>query len=133
MILIDTSVWIEFFNDPHGRIATAVEKLLRKSVPVCINAIIEMEILQGIKSDKDCDETRSYLSDFQYFSSVDKNHFDTSVDIYRTCRKRGITVRRSLDCLIAAHCLINDLEIMHHDRDFQNIKKAFNSLKVLSV
>ena len=130
MMLIDTSVWIEFFNRPQGKTSRHLEELLAKSTPVAINAIIEMEILQGIREDADHEETKAYLEPFQYFPHFSKKYFDLGAEIFRSCRKRGITVRKSLDCLIAANCLIDGIAIAHHDRDFRQISRIYKDLSV---
>lgn len=132
MLLLDTSVWIEFFNSPTGRIATEVEKLIDRGLPVSINAVIEMELLQGIRDDENYFSMRTYLADFQYFPDLTKIYFDLATEVYRSCRKKGVTIRKSLDCVIAANCLIDGLEIVHHDRDFLQISSVFRELKVMS-
>ena len=133
MILIDTSLWIFYFNSPKSRQAQLIEELLISHQPVCINAIIEMEVLQGISKDSQYNKMREHLADFQYFPDFNQKYFNLATEIYRTCRKQGVTVRKSLDCLIAANCLIDNLEILHHDRDFEQIKKVFHSLRSTSI
>jgi predicted nucleic acid-binding protein len=133
MSLVDTSVWIEFFRNADSDAANALEALLNQNEFLCINAIIEMEILQGIRSQRDHQSVKDYLSDFQYFPSMPHRYFELASDIFRTCRKRGLTIRRSLDCLIAANALHEGLPIIHHDRDFELIRKAWPQLKTIAV
>ena len=133
MLLIDTSIWIEFFNNGTSPSAKFLETALLGHHPVCINAVIEMEILQGIREDHAFRETKSYLESFQYFPTLSSQYFNLSVDIYRECRKKGVTVRRSLDCIIAANGMIDELTIVHCDRDFDNIKKAYPKLGTLKI
>ena len=133
MLLIDTSVWIPFFNDAKSAAADFLETALLDNRVTCINAIVEMEILQGIRDEDSFLETKRYLEDFQYFPMLGKEYYDKAVEIFRACRKRGITVRRSLDCVIAANCIIDGLTVVHQDRDFEFIKKAFPALMTIPL
>ena len=133
MILIDTSVWISFFNDAGSHAAQFVENTLLGHHGACINMIIEMEILQGIRDDRSFHITKNYLRDFQYFPNLGRKYYDLSIEIYRACRRKGVTVRRSLDCLIASNALIDGLTVAHQDRDFEQIKKVFPKLVTIKV
>ncbi len=133
MILVDTSVWIDFFKPLNGRAGNFLAGQIERGAPLAINAIIEMEILQGIREEATHSTVKNFLKEFQYFPDFTKRYFDTAEDIYRGCRKRGITVRRSLDCLIASNCLIDELEILHVDRDFDSIGIAFPGLRVVEI
>lgn len=133
MILIDTSVWIPFFNDDSSPSAAFVENTLLGHQIACINIVVEMEILQGIRDDRSFQMTKSYLKSFQYYPFLGRDYYDLSIEIYRACRKKGVTVRRSLDCLIASNGLINGLTIAHQDRDFDQIKKVYPELRTIKV
>lgn len=133
MILIDTSVWIEFFNNPGGKTSKLLEKMISESAPLAINAIIEMEVLQGIRSDDMHKEVKTYLEPYQCFPHVSKKHFDLATDVFRACRKKGVTIRKSLDCLIAANCLIDEVSIGHRDRDFTQISLVYKELDILEM
>jgi len=87
-----------------------------------------MEILQGIRDEKTYHKVTEYLIDFQYFPTITEEFFLKSVEIYRTCQQKGITIRKSSDCLIAANAIVHDLVIVHKDRDFENIKRVFPDL-----
>lgn len=133
MILIDTSVWIPFFSNTASPAADFIENTLRHREIVCINAVVEMEILQGIRDDSQFKTIKTYLADFQYFPHLGKQYFDLSVEIFRNCRKRGMTIRRSLDCLIASNAIIDGLQIAHLDRDFEMIKKVYPKLNTIRL
>ena len=133
MILIDSSVWIPFFNDRNSGAAEFVEKLLLAGQATCINIVVEMEILQGIRDERSFHLTKNCLKDFQYYPVFGREYYDLAVSIFRACRKRGITIRRSLDCLIASNALINGLTVAHQDRDFEQIKKVFPELSTIKV
>ncbi len=133
MQLIDTSVWISYFNHAKSPAAGYVEAALLSNQALCINAVIEMEILQGIKDERSYALTKDYLEPFQYFPDFTRQYFQQANVIYRACRRRGQTIRRSLDCLIAANALIDDLIVVHQDRDFDAIKKVFPQLAVVRI
>lgn len=133
MQLVDTSVWISFFNNAKSAAASYIEAELLSNQALCINAIIEMEILQGIRDERSYSLTRDYLQPFQYFPDLSRSYIQQATEIYRTCRRRGKTIRRSLDCLIAANALIDNLIVVHQDRDFDAIKKVFPQLAVIRI
>ena len=133
MYLVDTSVWIPFLSDSKSDSARLLTKLLDDNAALCINALVEMEILPGIRSEKAKSEVQRYLADFQYFPDFSHEYFLLAAEIYRRCRKKGLTVRKSVDCLIAANGLKDKLAIVHHDRDFEKIKMAYPKLVTVTV
>jgi predicted nucleic acid-binding protein len=133
MILIDTSLWIPFFGVKSSPAGDFIEQALRRYESVCINSVIEMEILQGIREDAKFKTMKSYLVDFQYYPELGKQYYDAAVEIYRACRKNGLTIRRSMDCLIAANALIDNLQIAHLDRDFEMIRSTYPQMKTIKI
>ncbi len=133
MQLVDTSVWISFFNNAKSPAAGYIEAELLSNQSLCINAVIEMEILQGIRDERSYNLTRHYLEAFQYFPDLSRRYFQEATNIYRACHRRGQSIRRSLDCLIAANALIDNLIIVHQDRDFDAIKKVFPQLAMIRI
>jgi predicted nucleic acid-binding protein len=125
MILVDTSVWIDFLQNKSTVYAKKLNELIKNNNEEIILApIILMEILQGIKDDKAFEEIKSYLLEFSIIDTKGINSYLNAVNIYRLCRKKGLTVRKSIDLLIASIAQENDLEIFHKDRDFDNIAKV---------
>jgi len=124
MILIDTSVWIEYFQDnpPYAEI---VESLILKK-QVCTCEIIIMEILQGIKSDKEFEIAKSFLTNLPILKLSNTDSYIEVANIYRKCRKAGITIRKSIDCIIAQICLENNVSLFHNDKDFDQIQKCYD-------
>jgi predicted nucleic acid-binding protein len=126
MTLIDTSVWIDFFR---GRAELEhVEKLKRclsSNQEVVICGVILMEILQGIRDEKQYQTTRNYLN---YLPCVEmkQSTYIKAASCYRALRQQGITIRKPIDCMIAAVALENDCELLHNDRDFDMIAKGFS-------
>ena len=132
MIIVDTSVWIDFFNDVNSKQSRILEDLLLNDDSLCINGLIEMEILQGIRNETQFVKLKKYLQPFQYFPVIKSSHIAASIDIFRTCRKRGKTIRKSMDCLIAGTAMVEGLTILHKDRDFTTISKVIRDIRVIS-
>jgi predicted nucleic acid-binding protein len=123
MILVDTTVWIDFFNNrggPHvDKLARAVEE---EDIAIC--GVVEMEVLQGIREEGQFHEIKNIIADFIYLPT-DRSTFHYAANIYRTCRKHGITIRKPIDCLIAAVCIENTAFLHHNDRDFVAVSRNF--------
>ncbi len=116
MVLVDTSVWIEVFRkraplDLEGFVDFA-------DVVTCLPVM--QEVLQGIRDERAFRVAREAMQALPIVDSpLERAVFDTAVDLYRAARRRGLTVRSSIDCLIAASALRHDLEVLHHDRDYK--------------
>lgn len=127
MILVDTSVWIDFFNGHNED--EKVKKLtdaLKHDKDIFITDIILTEILQGIKDDNQYTVVKNSLLTLKF---VHAKYYETYIyasDIYRNCRKKGVTVRKTIDCLIAAISIENNLSLLCKDNDFINISKCVN-------
>jgi hypothetical protein len=129
---VDTSVWIDFLrgeNSPHRR---ALHQLIEGGEDISITEIILTEVLQGIKRDRDFQRVKSYLLEFPVYKPKGAETYVKAADIYRGCRAKGKTVRRTVDCIIAAICIENDLALLHKDSDFDLIRTC-TGLKALKV
>ncbi len=117
MILVDSSVWIDYFN---GNQSNAVDRLDRyiDEEQICVGDLILTEVLQGFRSDKDFYLAKEYLSEFETISLVGKKQAVFSASLYRQLRRRGNTPRKTIDVLIAAFCIAWDARLLHSDRDF---------------
>jgi predicted nucleic acid-binding protein len=125
MILVDTSVWIDFLvgrDTPHVK---SVESLIINREDICICGVVLTEVLQGIRDDKEYDNTKSIFSEL-IFLPMEEEAFLLAATIYRTCRSRGITIRNSIDCMIAATCIQHSVGLLHNDRDFDLIASQFD-------
>ena len=125
MILVDTSVWIDFFTDKNTSQVTLLESLIEQSEDLCICGLILTEILQGIRDDKEYKTVESLLSDF-LFLPMERETFVLATHIYRSLRSSGITIRNSIDCMTAAVCIETDIELLHRDKDFDTIASHFD-------
>jgi len=123
MVLVDTTVWIDFFSsNPAGPHVTALEKLIEDREDICLCGVILAELLQGIRDDFEYQQTRSLLARL-IFLPMDYAVYVRSAEIYRDLRRRGITIRKSLDCMIAAVAIEHDVQLLHNDKDFIPIEK----------
>jgi len=125
MILIDTSVWIDFLIDRNSSGAGVIESLVESREDICICGVILTEILQGIRNDKEYNKTKSILSEL-VFLPMTQETFYSSANIYRTCRSHDITIRNSIDCMIATTCIQYDSALLHNDKDFDLIASQFD-------
>jgi len=131
VILVDTSVWVNFFRAQETA-STLFLKNNRDSVTIATCPVVVQEILQGIINDKE------YKSIGLYFDSLLKlqgSHYLLAKDaanLYRQIRKRGYTIRKPNDCLIACYAIRNDVKVLHDDKDFSFIA-ACSELKIQSV
>lgn len=117
MILVDSSVWIDFFTGKPTPQADKLDSLLG-AVPLAIGDLILTEVLQGCKTDKEFNEVRRLLATL---SVVSLGGMDLAVEAARNFRKlraQGITVRKTIDTVIATRCIMDRYELLHSDRDF---------------
>lgn len=122
MIVADTSVWIDYFNGveaPHTRM---LDFDLQHSRIVTGNLII-VELLQGFKTDKDFLAAKRILACLEYRDMAGTEVAIEAAANYRKLRKRGITVRKTVDMLIATFCIRNNMALIHNDRDFDALEE----------
>ena len=117
MIIADTSVWIDYFNGTDSDETGALDSALEEGT-VAIGDIIFLEILQGFRSDKDYKIARSQLSVLEQYEMFGRNMVFKCADNYRALRKKGITIRKTNDIIIATFCIENKIPLLFSDRDF---------------
>jgi predicted nucleic acid-binding protein len=131
MVLVDTTVWIDFFADrplPH---VARLQDLIEAEEDLCLCGVILTETLQGIRSDITYRKTREYFESL-LFLPMDQGTFLLAAELYRSLRKKGVTVRKPVDCMIAAVAIEGDLRLLHNDRDFEHIARH-SELKILKT
>ena len=131
MILVDTSVLIDFFRDKSNKKSEKFRHVLSMGIPFGINFFVYQELLQGVDGEKDYQELKKYL-DTQRFYHLKKGRdsFSEAAETYQKCRRKGFTVSSTVDCLIVQTAIENDLFLLHHDSDFDHIAKIITSLKI---
>lgn len=123
MILVDTSVWIDFFIGRNTRYRDNLHQLIEKEEDICIAEIILTEILQGIRDEDAYEAAKNYILEFPIIRPRGAETYIMAAEIYRRCRREGKTIRKTIDCIIAAIVKENNLTLFHNDNDFDVIKK----------
>ena len=131
MVLVDTTVWVDLFSGLTTPQVIVLESLILKREDICLCGVILTEVLQGIRDDKEHGKTQAIFSNLLYLP-ITRETFLLAAHIYRSLRARGITIRNSIDCMIAAVCIENKVALLHHDRDFDLISKNFD-LKIVNL
>ncbi len=121
MILVDTTVWVDFFRGTDSRFGRTLRRLLEQEEDLCLTGIHLTEILQGVRDDLSHQQIRRRLLAFPIYQPEGVSTYLHAADIYRYCRKKGKTVRKTVDCIIAAVAIENNLRLFHNDRDFNQI------------
>lgn len=117
MVLVDTTVWIDFFQGKSGKHVKALEELIINDEEICVCGMILTEVLQGIKLQRDFFRTKNLFEALVYLP-MSKDTFVLSARLYRSLRKKGATIRKPIDCMIASVAIENNLPLLHNDRDF---------------
>jgi predicted nucleic acid-binding protein len=117
MIVADTSVWIDYFNGVDSPQATMLDnKLLHDTV--VMGDLILLEILQGIRDEQQYQQTKQALLALELHEMFNFNMAEQCAENYRTLRKKGLTIRKTADVMIATFCIANHLPLLFSDRDF---------------
>jgi predicted nucleic acid-binding protein len=117
MILVDTTVWVDYFNGIINRQTDILHTLLPEK-EIIIGDLILVEVLQGFRNDFDFEQARKHLSKVNQMRLLSPALAVSSAQNYRQLRKMGITVRKTIDCIIATFCIEMNHELLHNDRDF---------------
>jgi len=118
MILVDTSVWIDYFNGHATPHTDYLDTALTDSI-VAIGDVILLEILQGFRHDQDYQCAKTALNTLDHYELFGNAMAIKCADNYRTLHQRGITIRRNTDVIIATFCIEHGLPLLFTDRDFQ--------------
>ncbi len=122
MWLIDSSVWIDYFNGTQTPQTNRLDSALGVR-PLAVGDIILTEVLQGFRHRKDFELAKSALLTLDVFQLGGVDLAIKSAENFRTLRRRGITVRKTIDCLIATFAIENNFPLLHTDRDFDPFEK----------
>ncbi len=124
MIVVDTTVWIDFLEARGTPFDLHLDELIKQKAPLALTDIIYCEVLQGILEGPKFHRVRELLRTYPIFRVRGLGTFEHAAEIYRACRRRGFTVRNTVDCLIAATCLEGGTELYQNDRDFEAIARV---------
>ena len=118
MILVDSGVWIDRLANRETPQTTTLARLLAMGRRVAIGDLIVAEVLQGTRSERDFHFTAARLSIFEQVQISDHAVAIAAARNYRILRARGITIRKTIDTLIATRCILDGLPLLYSDRDF---------------
>jgi len=134
VVLVDTSVMIGYLQGDENNAVNRFQYILENNIPFGINLLIYQEVLQGVKTEKDFAKTKKYLDTQRFYSLKDeKESYASAAKIYFLCRKKGLTIGSTIDCLIAQTSIENNLYLLHNDSDFDNIVKVVSELKIFNL
>jgi len=121
VIVVDTSVWIDVLNGVSSPGADRCVELIREGAPVALTDVVLTEILQGLRSDQEAREVEDRLRAFPILRLEGVDDFVLAALLHRTARRSGITIRKTLDCLIAVPCVRTGAPLLHSDEDFDRL------------
>ena len=117
MILVDSSVWIDYFNGEDTPQTNRLDVLLGQE-PIAIGDLIATEVLQGFKEDRDYKTARGLIAELTMLELLGAERAIRAADVFRKLRKQGITVRKTIDVIIGAYCIDEKLPLLYQDKDF---------------
>ena len=132
MILVDSSVWIDFFNGNDTPQTTRLDELLGLE-PVGLGDLILTEVLQGFGDDNDYRTAKRLLSKLTIYKMLDVDRAIRAADLYRRLRKQGITIRKTADVIIGSFCIEENYPLLYSDRDFDPIVRNQGLVSVLGA
>jgi len=132
VIVVDTSVWIDVLNGVATPPAARFVELLEADADLALTDVVLTEVLQGLRSDREAARVEERLRAFTILRLESLDDHVRAAALYRAARASGVTIRRTLDCLIAAVCVREDAPILHADADFDRLA-ACTPLRVLPL
>ena len=124
MVLVDTSILIDYLRGADNAAVGRFQQILDNNIPFGISPLTYLEVLQSTRTEKDFTTVKSYLETHRFFGLVDeKESYAAAARIYFDCRKKGITINSTVDCLIAQTAIENDMTLLHNDADFDRMRK----------
>jgi len=125
MVLVDTSVLIDYLQGRENEATQKLQYILDTGIPFGINSFIYQELLQGVRTEEEFRLLKQYLDTQRFYRLRDEREsFAQAARIYFECRKRGITIASTIDCLIAQTAIENELFLLHNDSDFEKMTEV---------
>jgi predicted nucleic acid-binding protein len=131
MILVDSSIWIDYFNGLRSPQTNWLDLELGVS-PIIVGDLILTEVLQGFQNDFDFETAKKLFSMFPVYTICGPELAIESALNYRLLRKKGVTVRKRIDVMIGTFCIHNQFSFIHNDRDFDPMEKLLK-LKIVEI
>jgi len=131
LLVVDTSVWIDFLAPRATRAVTYLRKLLDQRQPCALTELIYLEVLQGIREPATARKVAAYLQGQSILYPRDGlRTYAAAADLYRRCRADGVTVRSTIDCLVAQSTIEYGASLLHSDRDYERIAQVEPRLRL---
>lgn len=119
MLVVDSGVWIDFFNDaPHAAVDQLADLLAKGEIRIVVPDLVLFEVLRGFRHERDLRQARQMMQGLVVQPALSPASALTAAEHYRSLRQRGITVRSAVDVLVATFCIEQDYALLHRDRDF---------------
>jgi len=119
-LVVDSSVWIDYFNGRHSAETDTLDAALSNE-EIIIGDLILAEVLQGFRKESDFHKAQELLGHFSIVSMLGPDMAIKAAANYRKLRQKGITVRKTIDVMIATYCIEHALPLLYSDRDFDPI------------
>ena len=123
-VLVDTSVWIDFFSGRPDPAASALARLIDDEADVLTCGLVAAELLQGVRRDRQRATIERHLRDMEWLTPREPHTYLAAAELFRTLRARGVTIRSTVDCIIAQLAAENGTLLLAHDKDLSAIVKS---------
>lgn len=125
MILVDTSVLIDFLKGLSNPASDRLQFILDSGIPFGISSLIYQEVLQGAKTEKEFNQLKLHLGTQRFYDLKSmKDSYAEAARIYFLCKKKGFQIGSTIDCLVAQTAIEHDLFLLHNDDDFEKIARV---------
>lgn len=134
MYLVDTSAWIDLFRQRDTGPVRMLRALLSQRLPYGITGVIYQEVLQGASSDENFKRLSDYFGTQRFYHPKDSvRSYAEAAHLYARCRRQGIAIRSTVDCLIARIAIEHKLLLLHGDNDYIRLARIEPQLKLAST
>jgi predicted nucleic acid-binding protein len=123
-VLVDSTVWIDFLKNAETPQSRRLVELIEAREDLCVCGFVLTEVLQGIREEREFVATKQQFENLIYLED-DRSTFELAATIYRNLRQQGVTIRNSVDCLIAAVVIQHNVAFLENDRDFRFIDESY--------
>ena len=123
-VLVDSTVWIDFFHGRETEQTGKLEQCIQNRDDICCCGFVLTEVLQGIRNETEHIAARRHFENLIYLED-DRTTFELGATIYRELRRKGITIRNSIDCLISAVVIQHGIHLLEKDRDYRFIDQYY--------
>jgi predicted nucleic acid-binding protein len=123
-VLVDTSVWADFFNEAGTREAATLARLIANEVELVTCGVVIAEFFQGLRRSKALPELERQFHDMECLAPVEPDTYFAAAELYRGLRSRGVTIHSTIDCLIVRLAELHDVDLLARDRDLTRILES---------